>query len=132
MIKDELLRLNRSPNFIKDYGDAIAALKRSGVLEVLKVLGQPLFVFDGKDINAMAAQAARSVGWNAALHALLNIESLIEEAVEPKTAPEMQYGGLDRAVKSGDILPEEAHAIRTGQPINPSIYKPKPIPTSNS
>lgn len=126
MLRAELLRLHQLPNFVDDYGNGLAALKRSRIFEVLRLLGQPQIPFDGRDVQALATQAARSAGWNAAINILLDFEKLIDEAVTPQTSPQMRYGGLEAAVKSGDILKEEADAIRDGRPIDPKIYKPKP------
>src|SRR5438477_445228 len=114
MILEGLKRLNSDPKFLDEYGSGISALKRSGVFDVLRLLGQPHIVFDGKDVNALAAQAARSVGWNAAINTLLSFEKLVEDAVTPKSSPTMGYGGLEAAVKRGDLLKEEADAIQSG------------------
>lgn len=126
-VRKELLRLNNLPNFVDDYANGVASFKRCGIFDVLRLLGQPQIPFDGKDVQALATQAARSAGWNAAINILLSFEQLIDEAVTPVTSPQMRYGGLEAAVKSGDILKEEADAIRRGQPITAAIYsKPKP------
>lgn len=130
MILEALKRLHSDPKFLDEYGSGIAALKRSGIFEALRLLGQPHLVFDGKDANALASQASRSVGWNAAINTLLSFEALIDEAVTAKTSPTMGYGGLEAAVKRGDLLQEEADAIKFGRGVDPAAYKPKPTPGS--
>lgn len=125
MLQAELQRLKNSSTFISDYAEFKNALVRSGVLNVMRLLGQPNLIFDGKDANALAAQAARSVGWNGAINTLLNFETLLEALDTNKGSLDMDFGGLERAVKSGDLLPGEADAIRSGKRVDPGTYRPK-------
>jgi len=129
MIEEEIAKLLNNPEFLALYSEGMSALYKSGVFETLKRLGQPKLVFDGKDANAMAAQVARTIGWNGCLNTLMDFQQIVIAAVASKSTKTLVQDNLDRAVKRGDLLPEEAEAIRNGHRIDPTIYNPKPIPT---
>lgn len=128
MIENEVAKLLEKEDFLALYNEGMSLLFRSGVFETLKRLGQPKLVFDGKDANAMAAQAARTIGWNGCLNTLLDFQAIVMNATAAKTTSVKMHDALDIAVKRGDLLAEEAEAIRNGKRINPDIYKPKPTP----
>lgn len=130
MIKKELEKLIKKQDFLDHYREGVAELFKSGIFDVLRLLGQPSLVYDGKDQSAMAAQAARSVGWNAAINTILNFEDILIEVQNSNKTPTKSFDGLELAVVRGDLLKEEADAIRNGSTPNPDIYKPKPTPTT--
>jgi len=127
MIEEEVSKLLKNPEFLALYSEGMSALYKSGIFDTLKRLGQPKMLFDGKDANAMAAQAARTIGWNGCLNTLMDFQQIVIEATTSKTVKTIKQDNLDIAVKRGDLLPEEAEAIRNGHRPDPSIYKPKSI-----
>lgn len=132
MIEDEIKKLLDNPEFLALYAEGMSCLYKSGIFETLKKLGQPKLVFDGKDPHAMAAQAARSIGWNGCLNTLMDFQQIVINATQGKTPARISFDGLAAAVKRGDLLIEEAEAIRNGHRPDPTIYKPKQPNGSNA
>jgi len=132
MIKKELLKLAERPDFLDLYSEGMSALYRSGIFDIMRLLGQPELVHEGKDVNSMAAQAAKAVGWNAAINTLLNFEDILIQLKTPSKSPSVQFDGLALAVAKGDLLEGEADAIRNGRKPDPSVYKPIPTRTNGS
>lgn len=133
MIELEVAKLLEKEDFLALYNEGMSLLYRSGIFETLKRLGQPKLVFDGKDVNAMAAQAARTIGWNGCLNTLFDFQTIVMNAVASKGGTSTKaFDALDVAVRRGDLLELEAEAIRNGKRIDPTIYKPKPIPNSGN
>lgn len=132
MIDEEIAKLLANQEFLALYNEGMSLLYRSGIFDTLKRLGQPKLVFEGKDTNAMAAQAARSIGWNGCLNTLMDFQAIVMNAVTSKTTNLKASDALDISVKRGDLLPEEAEAIRHGKSIDPNIYKPKQLPSAGN
>lgn len=132
MIKKQLLKLAEKKDFLDLYSEGMSALYRSGIFDVMRLLGQPELVHEGKDANSMAAQAAKAVGWNAAINTLLNFEDILIEIATPSKSPSVQFDGLSLAISKGDLLEGEADALRNGRKPDPNIYKPTTIRTNGS
>ena len=132
MIKKALKEFHENQESLHLYAEGMSALHRSGIFEILRLIGQPLIVHDGTNPNSMAVQAARSVGWNGAINTLLNFKEVLIDAVKEQANPAPGFSGLDAAVLRGDLLKEEADAIRIGKRPDTSIYKPKPVPTPST
>lgn len=133
MIEEEIAKLLEKEDFLALYNEGMSLLFRSGVFETLKRLGQPKLVFDGKDVNAMAAQAARTIGWNGCLNTLFDFQAIVTNTMASKgSSGPKATDALDAAVKRGDLLELEAEAIRNGKRIDPNIYKPKSVPTAGN
>lgn len=70
--------------------------------------------------------AAQSIGFNYALDLLIYFREIVLD-VAKKEVPKMDFGGIDKALRDGDLTKEEADAIRNGQPI-PSLKSESDAP----
>lgn len=113
MIDIELQSVKANPQALALYLEGMSALYRSRILEVVRAVGRPRMVKLGESQDVMAAQAAWSAGFNEALDVLLNFKELFLDIKEAPEALRMDFGGVDYAVKRGDITTEEADAIRS-------------------
>lgn len=113
MIDIELQSVKANPQALALYLEGMSALYRSRILEVVRAVGRPRMVKLGESQAVMAAQAAWSAGFNEALDVLLNFKELFLDIKEAPEALRMDFGGVDYAVKRGDITTEEADAIRS-------------------
>lgn len=118
MIEKELAVLRANPQFVSLYLEGMSALFRSGVFGALRLIGRPIILEKGKDVQCMATQAAWSSGFNDAIDVLMNFKEQFIDVEKRAEEPRMDFGGLDYALQRGDITKEEADAIRLGKSID--------------
>ncbi len=116
MIAKEVALLKANPQFVSLYLEGMSALFRSRVFDVMRQIGRPIIIDKGKDVQVMANQAAWSAGFNEALDIMMNFkEMFIDEPDDTVKDLRMDFGGLDYAVKRGDITQKEADDLRAGK-----------------
>lgn len=109
-----LEELKNNPNFIKNYGEGIALLKKSGIFDFLRIFSQPVLKDGGRDIASAAAQAAHSNGYNKCIDDLTFFNELYLKPVDARKTTRLDFGGRALAIARGDILPGELDAKPTG------------------
>jgi len=124
------LRANKA-SVIGEHINAVRSLSVSGILEFLKARAEPSIIGQGTDVQAMATQAARSVGYNEAIRDILYFRELY---IDPEKVNELprDYGGNQIALASGLLTEEEIDAIRTGKPVNYTTISTKPLPAAGN
>lgn len=112
-ILKELDKIKKNPSFVGIYIQGMGMLNQSGIFDFLKQCGQPQIFDNGKDVQVMAAQAARSAGFNECLNMLLNFREMFLSDITPLTKP--LYGANEAALSRGDLTQEELDAIESGR-----------------
>jgi hypothetical protein len=109
-----LAQVKSNPESLKLYLQGISLLYQSGVLEALRENGRVSMASPELPnyIEYQAQIAAWSNGFNMALDQLLNFKEMFLDSSSPTMAPLMDFGGLDIAVKKGDLTENEANDIR--------------------
>lgn len=106
IIDDQISKWLGNEANVANYRKGIELLEDSGLLNLLQRMGIPNFVHGGSDVNAMAAQAAYSSGFQTALENLKFFEKKYREIVAVKNeVPD--FGGALAAFERGDLRKEE-------------------------
>lgn len=122
-IPKELQRVINNPDALVLYNEAMSLLFQTGIFDYLRWIARPQMLGSGSDVQAMAAQAARSSGFNEALDLLLNFKEVLEAAIPtapPSVVPD--YGGGQAAVEAGLLTKEELDAARHGHNVDYAQY----------
>lgn len=109
--------MSNQPN-LKMYTEGMSLLHQSGILEYLKELARPAIAAPHGEnyVEHQNALANQSIGYFRAIDDLIFFR---EKYLDSKEPPKMsvEFGGLERALQSGDLTIEEVNAIRnTGKP----------------
>lgn len=109
IIREELDEWFKSEERIADYVKAVELLERSGVLKMLMRLGIPNLIAHGSDLNVMASQASWSNGYQTCLEQLKYFVRMFQPKEESavRGMGEPDFGGIQRALKQGDIRKED-------------------------
>ncbi len=91
------------------YNEGIEKLRQSGVLDLMVRIGIPNFVKGGSDLNAMAAQAAFSSGYQTCLEHLTDFVDKFSEVLDIKKFDKLaaDFGGDAAAVSSGLLTKDD-------------------------
>ena len=102
---------------LKLYLQGVSLIYQSGVIEALRENGRVSMASPELPnyIDYQAQIAAWSNGFNMALDQLLNFKEMFLDTAISYNLPVMDFGGLDEAVKKGDLTETEADAIRAKQ-----------------
>lgn len=94
------------------YRAGISNILSSGVLEIIRAMGQPTLYDHGTNTNVMASEAARTIGFNECLYLVEHFAQIYLEDTPQAQESRMDFNGLSSAVDKGLLTEEEAHAIR--------------------
>lgn len=109
----EGLRNNKA--FLQFYLAGMSNLYQSKIFDFLRELGRARLLGIGENETAMASQASYSIGYNQCLEDLFYFKEKFLDTAVPESASTMpDYGGLDVALKNGDITQHEYDAIKRG------------------
>lgn len=128
MIDETLKRIQDNPAFLKQYYEGITLLSQSGLIAYLDEMSdEHLHNIVNKDTDKAALAGAYAAGWRSCLQLLLNFREIKLDPLSIRSEiPRSDYGSLERAVESGDLLQEEADAIKLGQQPNYAKFFTKP------
>lgn len=110
MDKQLLERIKQSEASLVLLQQGLDALKQSGVIELLKSTAV-VAVKPGSTVTTFAFEAAEIAGFNRAITELLNFKELFIVPRSPQSMPPQSYGGMDAALKKGDLLPSDITAL---------------------
>ena len=114
MIIKEIDRIKGNPNVVEAYRNAMNLLHSAGIIDALRVLGNPVMA---ETADKMAINGAHAAGWSGCLMALQYFEEVYLQDASDVTRVRMDFGSVDKALSSGDLTTEEADAIRRGYTI---------------
>lgn len=111
MFEKEIALLVNNEETLPLYLEGMSALHRSGVFAFIRSFGR-VYRTPKASIDEMALDGAYAAGFQDALDLLFNFK---EKVLDPKptlSGLRPDYGGLNLALKRGDLTEEEAHGIR--------------------
>lgn len=114
-LKEYLARWYRSEAAVGKYGQALLALEDTGALNLLRRMGVPTLINNGSDVNATAAQAAWSNGYQTCLDHIETFVTICEsynKKPSDQTSIVPDFGGLREAVSKGDLTAKEAALLK--------------------
>lgn len=117
MINSVLKRLRESGGFLAQYNAGMSSLWTSGVFDFLREKARPRVSKGESNTNAAALECARSSGYFECLEDLIRFRELYLDIPEVREVITPDYGAVDTALRRGDLLEEEANAIRSGKPV---------------
>ena len=113
MTWSKLDEFKRQPELLARYAEGVSILYNTVVIEALREIGRTRTVAPENPnyVDAQAAQANWSIGYNDCLDDLLNF---VDRYIQPQkqNMPNMDYQAIDRALERGDITQEEADELR--------------------
>lgn len=129
MIEKIFRDIKGDPVFLAVFNEGMSLLYRTRIFEFLRERGRAQAVEHGQDPQAMAYQAARSIGYNQAIEDLFYFR---EKFLDPSNSVDnvkIDFGGSENAVASGDLTKEELDAIQSGRSYKPTVTRitPKPV-----
>jgi hypothetical protein len=118
MASNTLLRIRENGGFLAQYTQGMSALWGSGIFEFLAEKAKPIFLKGEANPHIAALECARSSGYFECLEDLLHFRDLYLDIPKPLEHVPMDFGAIDAAERKGDLLKEEADAIRSGKPVS--------------
>lgn len=112
--------LKNNPAALVSIQTSISEMISSGLFTFLRERAIPVIHDRGININSMAVEGARSAGYNECLDDILNFRERYILSKEVFDTLSLNYGGTELAVGKGDILKEEADAIRLDKSYDPT------------
>lgn len=137
MIQDDIIRIKNSKTFLSDHLSVLTTMERYGFLNLLRKVGRASIQL--KDTNTAALTGAYQSGWQAALDYIEFFKEIVLTELDTTKQPRADFGSVDRALKEGDLMEEEANGIRTNTPAEyarvtgtPGKYVSQPIVSKSS
>lgn len=107
----------KNPEQMADYRAGVALLQKSGVLDLLILLGIPKLVAEGSNANIQITQAAWANGWHSAMDCLEDLENRYQHLIsEPQEMPLPSYSNMDMLIKQG-LTKKELQLVK-GEKLN--------------
>jgi len=107
MIKKDIVEFLKNEERVSDYRLGLRQLQKSGVFQLLQILGLPAVVGDGSNREAMAHQGSWSNGFHTALHVLQDFIELHDKDDPGSIQLTPDYGGTRAALNAGLLTPKD-------------------------
>lgn len=107
MIKKDIENFLKNEERVANYRLGLSQLKKSGIFELLRILGLPAVVGDGSNTAAQAHQGSWSNGFHTALHVLEDFIELHDKNDPGTIRLTPDYGGTQAALKAGYLTKKD-------------------------